>query len=158
MVHYTRLERLAKDKCSNLFGRFVSYEEIEALWILPLGQYSLDFIFIIAYKCAKESRVLYNTILERLASDKNSNLLGQFTNHKEIEVLWISLLGPYSQHFIFVVTYKWAKESKWLHNTGLERLASDKHSNLLGQFASHKEIEVLWLSPVGNNPKSSFSL
>ncbi len=31
------------------------------------------------------------------------------------------------------------------HNTKLERLTSDKHSNLLGQFLIYEENEVLWI-------------
>ncbi len=31
------------------------------------------------------------------------------------------------------------------HNAELERLTSDKHSNLLGQFLSYNENEVLWI-------------
>jgi len=51
--------------------------------------------------------------------------------------------GPYSQHFIFVVTYESAKQAGLLHITKLERLASDKHSYLLGLFISYEEKEVL---------------
>jgi hypothetical protein len=34
-----------------------------------------------------------------------------------------------------------------LHNTWLERLARDKHSNLLGPFVSYEETEVLLIWP-----------
>jgi hypothetical protein len=36
VVHYTRLERLARDKHPNLLGPFVSYEENEVVCIQPL--------------------------------------------------------------------------------------------------------------------------
>jgi hypothetical protein len=52
-------------------------------------------------------------------------------------------LVPYSQHSIILVTYKSAQKAGVLHNTGLERLASDKRSNLLVQFVSFEEKEVL---------------
>ncbi len=52
-------------------------------------------------------------------------------------------LGPWSQHFIFFVTYKSAQLAIVLCNTSLERLASDKHSNLLVQCESYEEKEVL---------------
>jgi hypothetical protein len=42
------------------------------------------------------------TQLEKLASDKLSNLLGQFQSYEENEVLWIPTQGAYSQHFIFL--------------------------------------------------------
>ncbi len=35
----------------------------------------------------------------------------------------------------------------------LERLISDKHSNLLGQFLSYEENEVLWMRTQGPVPK-----
>jgi hypothetical protein len=38
---------------------------------------------------------------------KSSNLLDPFVSYKENEVLWIHLQGPYSQHYIFFVTYVW---------------------------------------------------
>ncbi len=135
-------------------------QEIEGWWMLPLGPYSQD-IFFVSYKWAKESRCLHNTWLERVARDKHSNLLGQFASHKEIEVLWIWPLGPYSQD-IFFVTYKWAKESRMVHYTRLERLAKNKCSNLLGQYVSYKEIEVLGVGSLftriqGVCPKKTFS-
>jgi len=47
---------------------------------------------------------------------------------------------PYSQHFIFILIYEWAK-----HYTRLKRLSSDKHSTLFGTFVSNEEDEVLWI-------------
>jgi hypothetical protein len=44
---------------------------------------------------------------------------------------------------IIFVTYKSAQKAGMLHKAGLERLASDKRSNLLVQFVSFKEKEVL---------------
>jgi hypothetical protein len=41
---------------------------------------------------------------------------------------------PYSQHFIFFLTYEWAQEAGVLRNFRLERLAGDKPSSLLGHF------------------------
>jgi hypothetical protein len=51
--------------------------------------------------------------------------------------------GPYSENFIFFVTYDWAQQALVLHYTGLERLARDKHFKLLGPFVSYEENEVL---------------
>ncbi len=45
-------------------------------------------------------------------------------------------LGLYSQHFIFLVTYKWAQYARVLHYIKLERVAMDKHSSLLDPFVS----------------------
>jgi hypothetical protein len=47
--------------------------------------------------------------------------------------------GPYLQQFIFFVTYKLAKFGRVLNYTVKERLAKDKHTNLLGPFVSYKE-------------------
>ena len=55
----------------------------------------------------------------------------------------------YSQHSIFFVTYKSAQYARLFHNTKLEMLTSDKHSNLLGQFLSYEENEVLWIRTLG---------
>ncbi len=35
VLQYIRMEKLVKDKHSNLFGLFVSYEENEVFWIWP---------------------------------------------------------------------------------------------------------------------------
>ncbi len=51
----------------------------------------------------------------------------------------------YSQHSIFFVTYESAQLARLFHNTKLEMLTSEKHSNLLGQLQSCKENEVLWI-------------
>ncbi len=50
------------------------------------------------------SVALYLT--ESPAKNKYSSLLGQFVTYKENKLLWIQPQGQYSQHFIFIVTYK----------------------------------------------------
>ncbi len=40
-------------------------------------------------------------------------------------------------------TYESAQQARLLHNTELERLASDRHSNLFGLFVSYDENELL---------------
>jgi hypothetical protein len=57
----------------------------------------------------------------------------------------LKVQGPYSQHFIFLVTYEWAKQARVLHCSGLESLVRDKHSSLLDPFISYEENEVLCL-------------
>jgi hypothetical protein len=49
---------------------------------------------------------------------------------------------PFSQRFIFFITYEWYQYARVLNYTKLERLASDKHFSLLGPFISYKENEV----------------
>ncbi len=46
--------------------------------------------------------------------------------------------GPYSQHFIFFVTCDGPKKDRVSQKTTLERLAREKHSNVLGSFVSYK--------------------
>ncbi len=57
-------------------------------------------------------------------------------------MLWIWLQVPYSKHFIFFITYKWAQWTIVLHYTMLDRLAKDKQFGLLGLFVSCKENEA----------------
>jgi hypothetical protein len=47
------LKLISCDKHTSLLGAFVSYEENEVLWKLPLGQYSQNFIFFLTYKWAQ---------------------------------------------------------------------------------------------------------
>jgi hypothetical protein len=93
--------------------------------------------------------VLHYTVLEGVNSDKHSGLLGPFESDKENIVLGIRSQGPYSQHFIFFVTYKWAQQSRVLHYTVLEGVNSDKHSGLLGPFETDKENKVLRIQSQG---------
>jgi hypothetical protein len=41
-------------------------------------------------------------------------MLGPFVSYVENDALGIWLLGPYSQHFIFFATYKWAQKARVL--------------------------------------------
>ncbi len=54
-------------------------------------------------------------------------------------ILFDIVLGAYSQHFVFFVTNHWTQKARVLHYTSLERLARDKHSNLLNPFISYEE-------------------
>ncbi len=46
--------------------------------------------------------------------------------------------GPYSQHYIFCITYECPTNIVLLY-TSLERPATDKHSSLLGPVMSYEE-------------------
>jgi hypothetical protein len=52
-------------------------------------------------------------------------------------------LGPYSQHFIFFVTYEWAEQARVLYCAKLEGLARDKHSCKLGPFVGYAALLTL---------------
>ncbi len=41
-----------------------------------------------------------------------SSLLDPYISYEENEVLWIHLQGPYSQHYIFFITYIWAQQPR----------------------------------------------
>ncbi len=69
---------------------------------------------------------------------KHSSLLGAFVSYEENEVLWIQAQVPYSQHSIFFIIYELAQQVRLFRTTKLERLTSDKHFNLLGQFLSYE--------------------
>ncbi len=147
-LHFSGLERLAKDKCTSLLGTSISYKENEVWWTGPPGQYSRHFIFFVTYGWAQQARALYYSRLERLAKDKHSSLLGSFVSYNEIEELWIRPLWHCLQHFIFFIAYKYTQQAKALHYSKLERLTKDKHSGLLGVFVSYKENEVSWIRPL----------
>ncbi len=129
VLNNNRLEKLATNKHARFLGPFVSFGENEVLWIRDQGPYSQHFIFFATYKWAQKAWVLNNTRLEKLASNKHSSLLGQFLSFGENEALSIRDDGPYSQHFIFFVTYEWAQKAGVLNNTMLEKPASNKHSS-----------------------------
>ncbi len=44
--------------------------------------------------------------------------------------------GPYSQHFIFIVTDLGAQQARIFHQTKLQRNAGDKHLSLVTPFLS----------------------
>jgi hypothetical protein len=50
--------------------------------------------------------MLHCISLESLAGDKNSSLSSPFVSYEEYKVLQMKLQRPYSQHFIFFVTYE----------------------------------------------------
>jgi hypothetical protein len=87
--------------------------------------------------------LLHYIRLERIRGDKHFSLLGPIMSYEENELLRIRDLESYSQHFIFFITYKWAKKARVLHSVRLERITSDKRSSLLGPFVSYEENNVL---------------
>jgi hypothetical protein len=99
VLHYTKLERLARDKHSGLLGQPVSYEENEVLWIWPRNLYSQHFISFVTYEWA-QYKLLHYIKLERLAGDKLFELLGKLVSWKENEMLWIWPQEHCSQHLI----------------------------------------------------------
>ncbi len=52
-------------------------------------------------------------------------------------------LGLYSQHIIFLITYKLAQYARALHYSRLEFFVWDKHSSFLKPFVSYTKNEVL---------------
>jgi hypothetical protein len=60
--------------------------------------------------------------------------------------LWVlKSLVPYSQQFIFFVTYEWAKYSWVFVPSKPFQPRVMKHSSLLAPLVSYKENEVLWI-------------
>ncbi len=80
MLHYTRVERLDKDKIDLLLGLFVSYK---VSWIWPLSLNLKHFIFLVTDKLVWQDGVLDYTRMERLAKDKRYSLLDPFVSYKE---------------------------------------------------------------------------
>jgi hypothetical protein len=86
---------------------------------------------------AQQASALHYIRLSSLARGKHSSLLGLFVKIQGPVKLAHGCLytqGPYSQHFFFFATYKWAPQASVLHYIRLSRLARDKHSSLLGLF------------------------
>jgi hypothetical protein len=52
---------------------------------------------------------------------------------------WFRFLGPYSQHFIFSLTYEWAQQARALNYTWLKGFPVKKHSSLFGTFVSYEK-------------------
>jgi hypothetical protein len=102
-----------------------------------------------AVPLAQQDRVLHYSRLEILGKDTHPNLLDPFTSYAKNEVLWNALLGLYSQHFLFFVTYELAQQERVLHYSRMEILGKDKHPSLLDPFASYAKNEVLWNALLG---------
>jgi hypothetical protein len=73
---------------------------------------------------------------------EHRKLVPAHSSQPEVQVC-IRNLGPYSQHFIFIVTYESAKQARVLHKTMLKNLAKSRNSKLLGFFISYDEDELL---------------
>ncbi len=48
---------------------------------------------------------------ELFTREKQSSLFGLLISYEENKVLWIQSWEPYSQQFIFFVTYEWAQQA-----------------------------------------------
>jgi hypothetical protein len=86
VLHYTKLQRLARNKHTSLLGPIVSYKENELLWGGSLGLYC-SYVMKVPKKI-----MLHYTKLESLARNKHTSLLGLFVSYRENEVLWVWLL------------------------------------------------------------------
>jgi hypothetical protein len=84
----------------SLLGWFITYEKNKVLRIQPQVPYSQHSIFLVTYELSKLARPFHNTMLERLTNAKHSNLLSQFVNFEENEVLWIRTHRPRWQNFL----------------------------------------------------------
>ncbi len=70
-------------------------------------------------------------------NSSNSNNRSSLIN-RNIFLLFCKIQGPYSQLFIFFVTYERVQRAGVLLHTELERLAREKHSSLPSSFLSYK--------------------
>ncbi len=87
---------------------------------------------MLTYECAQKAK------LKTVQSDKHSGLFGAFVAYNNSIVN--TAPGPYSKHFIFLLTYEWAQKARALHYTKLKALQSDKHSGLFGAFVAYDKI------------------
>ncbi len=98
--------------------------------------------------------MFHYSILERLAKEKYSNLVGPFVSYEENDVLQMWHQGRYSQHFNLILTYEWDQEV--FHYSILERLAKDKHCNLFDLFESYEKINCCALGIRADIHEASF--
>ncbi len=89
VLHYTRMESLARDKHSSLLGPLLSYEGNEVLWIRSQKLYWYCTLIHSFYEWAKYAGVLHYTRMESLARDKHSSLSGPLLSYEGNEVLWV---------------------------------------------------------------------
>ncbi len=66
-------------------------------------------------------------------------LIGQIRKLQRKLRIWPQ--GPYSQPFIFFVTYKWNQQARVLHYSRLEKHFSEIQFSLLGPLISYKKCE-----------------
>ncbi len=95
-------------QCPSLLVSFVSYIEKDVLRIWLLGLYSQHLSFFETFKWAQKVRVFVPEKPFWPITMQHPSMLGPFVSYVENDALGIWLLGPYSQQFIFFVTYKWA--------------------------------------------------
>jgi hypothetical protein len=62
--------------------------------------------------------------------------MGLFISYEENEVFWIQPLGPYSQHYIFFVSYKSAQLARAFVTGKLLQPGVIEYSSLFGLFVS----------------------
>ncbi len=79
-----------------------------------------------------------------LANEKHSNFLIWLASYEENKALWKWPQVPDSQHFIFFLTYEYFQKARVLYYNRPEKLASGKHTNLLGPFVTYKENKVVY--------------
>ncbi len=85
MLHYTNLERLARDKHLSLFGPFA----IKNRNVVNMRPYTKSFVFFEAFDWTQKARVLDYTRQEILTMNKHSCFLGLLVSYKDNEVLWM---------------------------------------------------------------------
>jgi len=76
----------SSDKHSSLLQYGIDYDRKYCLVQTP-GSYSQPFILLLTYEWAHKARVLHYIMLETLASDKHSSLLGPFLTYEGNEEL-----------------------------------------------------------------------
>ncbi len=70
---------------------------------------------------------------------------------------WIWDQGPYSEYFIFLVTFEWAQQARvFVPNKPFQ--PSVMEDTLWGPFLSYEEKVVLWIQPQGHIQNSLFTL
>jgi hypothetical protein len=101
-------------------------------WVMKKMKRNHNSSFFSSLTNGSRKLVLHYTRLKRHASDKHSSLLGPFVSE-----LWKMKHFEYRNHnSSFFSSLTNGSHKLVLHYTRLERIASDKHSSLLGPFVS----------------------
>ncbi len=107
-----------------------------------LGKYYVELCIIVTYKLRIKLEC-FITLQRRLGTYKNSNLLDPFLSYDEIKVLRIRPLGPFTQNFIFCITYDKTNKLDSFFLAMTFQASITKHFSSLGPFLSYKENKVL---------------
>jgi hypothetical protein len=137
VLHYTTLGKLAKDIQSSLLPHHTVTKKMKCCEYESISLQ--DIICFLIPEWAQDTRVLHYNILEMIAADIQSSLLAHclfIKKMKRCEYESISL-----QDVILFLIPEWAQDTRVLHYTMLEIIATDIQSSLLAHCLFIKKMK-----------------